>query len=372
MLKRITLVFCLVAAPAAAGAACDTALSGLRNQIDAGSVPMMRLALDRLDAEGCNRPTQRAAARRVAGAMARQAQGHIREGRLDQAQEILRQVPALHWLVQSSRADIAMARGQHGEAAKLYNDALDTLSDPALTVQRQELVPVIRTIAQLAQENMMLAGTMSATLSPRGEPSGLMGVLQRGITQEKVPVVPPEVVDPAQPVEDQAADTAAQDEAVEFETVPGQDAADHVADAAEHPAPQPGEPFFSAAAEAARTMPSVYLPVQFEFDSDLLSPSGVREASALAAFLRKLEIHSFTLVGHTDDVGSASYNLDLSLRRARTVRAFLVSQGIHARIHVEGRGEGDPPELKGVALYNDDQRRAIARRVELVVPKNAF
>ena len=370
MLERITLVFCLVAAPAVAGAACDTALSGLRNQIDAGSVPMMRLALDRLDAEGCNRPTQRVAARRVAGAMARQAQGHIREGRLDQAQEILRQVPALHWLVQSSRADIAMVRGRHGEAAKLYNDALDTLSDPALTVQRRELVPVIRTIAQLAQENMMLAGTMSATLSPRGEPSGLMGVLQRGILQEKVPVaaapvVGAEVADRAELEVADAGGARDRHDAAELETEPRRDAADHLAS-------PPREPVFSAAAEAARTLPGFYLPVQFEFDSDRLDPSGVREASALAAFLRKLEIHSFTLVGHTDEVGSASYNLDLSLRRARTVRAFLVSQGIHARIHVEGRGEGDPPELKGVALYNDEQRRAIARRVELVVPKNAF
>ncbi|RBI77078.1 hypothetical protein DQW77_03085 [Roseovarius sp. TE539] len=204
-----------------------------------------------------------------------------------------------------------------------------------------------------------------------------MGVLQRGIKQEKVPVaaapvVGAETVDRAEPEVADAGGAQDRHDTAELETEPRQDAADHLTDQAGHLASPPREPVFSAAAEAARTLPGFYLPVQFEFDSDRLDPSGVREASALAAFLHKLEIHSFTLVGHTDEVGSASYNLDLSLRRARTVRAFLVSQGIHARIHVEGRGEGDPPELKGVALYNDEQRRAIARRVELVVPKNAF
>lgn len=361
MRRAITaLTLSLVAAPAMAQTPCEKALAGVQTRIDGGSVQEMRLALKRLDAAGCNAPTRRAAARRTAGAIARLAQGHIRDGRLDQAEQMLSQVPALHWLMQASRADIAMARGQNGEAARLYNDAIDTLGDPDLTPQRPALVPVIQSIAQLAQENMMLAGTMSATLSQRGEPNGLMSMVTRGLSQEPLPAPTAETAtaEPETPPADEAPQTA------DPEIAPlGGSASDHAVAA-------PAQPAYSAVTEAAKTLPAVYLPVQFEFDSDRLSRSGQREAETLANFLRRLALPRFTLVGHTDEVGDAAYNRDLSLRRARTVRAFLVDRGVHARIHVEGRGESDPPDLRARALYSDDQRRAIARRVELEVPQN--
>ncbi|WP_372675202.1 OmpA family protein [Aquicoccus sp.] len=357
MRRAITaLILSLFSVPAMAQSLCEEALAGLETRITGGSVERMHLALEQLDAAQCNAPTRRAAARRTAGAIARLAQGHIQAGRLEQAEEILGQVPALHWLVQASRADIAMTRAQHGEASRLYNDALDTLGDPDLTPQRPALVPVIQSIAQLAQENMMLSGTMSATLSQRGEASGLMGLVQRGIAQEKIGDTATGTTGAEAPESSSAYDDPASSDP-EIAPLGG--------DASDQAAPVPAEPAYSAVTEAAQTLPAVYLPVQFEFDSDKLSPSGRREAETLANFLRPLELSHFTLVGHTDEVGDAAYNRDLSLRRARTVRAFLVGRGVHARIEVEGRGESDPPDLKGAALYNDDQRRAIARRVEL-------
>lgn len=49
------------------------------------------------------------------------------------------------------------------------------------------------------------------------------------------------------------------------------------------------------------------------------------------------------IVGHTDDSGSREHNLDLSLRRAESVKAYLVGQGIEAsRIEVRGAGPDEP------------------------------
>lgn len=49
------------------------------------------------------------------------------------------------------------------------------------------------------------------------------------------------------------------------------------------------------------------------------------------------------IVGHTDHLGSDSYNQDLSARRAEAVKDYMVSQGVDAsRLRTEGRGESNP------------------------------
>ena len=68
-------------------------------------------------------------------------------------------------------------------------------------------------------------------------------------------------------------------------------------------------------------------------------------------------------VGHTDSVGSDAYNQRLSLARAESVKAYLVSQGIPAaRIKTEGKGESQP-----VADNASADGRAKNRRVEIDV-----
>jgi outer membrane protein OmpA-like peptidoglycan-associated protein len=67
--------------------------------------------------------------------------------------------------------------------------------------------------------------------------------------------------------------------------------------------------------------------------------------------------------GHTDSVGSASANLELSRRRAEAVRSFLVSRGIESnKIEAVGIGKDRP-----VAENSTPEGRANNRRVELVV-----
>jgi OOP family OmpA-OmpF porin len=68
------------------------------------------------------------------------------------------------------------------------------------------------------------------------------------------------------------------------------------------------------------------------------------------------------VAGHTDSVSSDEYNLDLSQRRAETVRAYLIGKGIAAeRLTAKGYGEASP-----VADNATAEGRFKNRRVELV------
>ena len=73
---------------------------------------------------------------------------------------------------------------------------------------------------------------------------------------------------------------------------------------------------------------------------------------------RGAEVH---VSGHTDDLGGEDYNLALSLRRAESVRAYLVRSGIAGgRVHVSGEGETSP-----LFPNSNARNRARNRRVEL-------
>jgi outer membrane protein OmpA-like peptidoglycan-associated protein len=68
--------------------------------------------------------------------------------------------------------------------------------------------------------------------------------------------------------------------------------------------------------------------------------------------------------GHTDNVGTASYNMDLSTRRAQAVKAWLVTHGV-AAARLTAKGYGDTVPL----VPNDsDANRFKNRRVELKRP----
>ena len=73
--------------------------------------------------------------------------------------------------------------------------------------------------------------------------------------------------------------------------------------------------------------------------------------------------------GHTDSIGSESYNQSLSEERATAVQAYLVDKGIGAsRLEAVGRGEDDPvaPNTNDNGTDNADGR-AMNRRAELIV-----
>lgn len=101
----------------------------------------------------------------------------------------------------------------------------------------------------------------------------------------------------------------------------------------------------------------------FETASWELVEKSRTELRLLADFLQKNADLRIEVSGHTDDVGSDSDNLVLSDKRAKSVRSFLIEQGIAAeRIETKGYGEQQP-----IVPNNSPENRAKNRRIEFKV-----
>jgi len=71
-------------------------------------------------------------------------------------------------------------------------------------------------------------------------------------------------------------------------------------------------------------------PVFFAYDSDTIDAEGQRVLAANAAVLQQYPTWAITIEGHSDERGTAEYNLALAERRALSVKAYLLSLGISA------------------------------------------
>ena len=99
----------------------------------------------------------------------------------------------------------------------------------------------------------------------------------------------------------------------------------------------------------------------FDFDKSVLKPAAKASLDSLAGKVKSLTLEVIVAVGHTDSIGTDAYNQKLSIRRAESVKKYLVSQGIEARrIYVEGKGESQP-----VADNKTTEGRAKNRRVQI-------
>ena len=103
---------------------------------------------------------------------------------------------------------------------------------------------------------------------------------------------------------------------------------------------------------------SLALPVQFAFDSADILPAAKPQLDALAAGIRLLPAAQTVVIeGHTDAAGSEQYNEQLSLRRAFSVKRYLVaSQGI-APERLSAVGLGESAMLPGSDPYAPENRR---------------
>jgi outer membrane protein OmpA-like peptidoglycan-associated protein len=107
----------------------------------------------------------------------------------------------------------------------------------------------------------------------------------------------------------------------------------------------------------------------FEFNRSTLSPDATKTLSALGPLITKAGKHPVRIDGYTDSIGSVEYNLDLSERRARTVRDWLAAHRyVPVATPIQGFGKSNPvaPNTKPDGSDNP-QGRAKNRRVEIEI-----
>lgn len=129
------------------------------------------------------------------------------------------------------------------------------------------------------------------------------------------------------------------------------------------PSPPP-PPRLSTPAPAPVPEPVVrsYL-VFFEFDKSALTPDARRIVETAARTAGNVDVTRIDVTGHTDRSGSARYNMQLSRKRAETVRSELIRNGVaESDIAIYAKGEN---EL--LVPTSDGVREAQNRRVEIVI-----
>ena len=103
----------------------------------------------------------------------------------------------------------------------------------------------------------------------------------------------------------------------------------------------------------------------FDFASAKLLDKSKAELQQLLQFLRDNPDVKIRITGHTDNVGTQAYNLDLSQNRARVVANYLLNEGIAmTRVSYRGMGSAEP-----VAGNDTEEGRAQNRRTEFVIVK---
>jgi outer membrane protein OmpA-like peptidoglycan-associated protein len=117
------------------------------------------------------------------------------------------------------------------------------------------------------------------------------------------------------------------------------------------------------ATQTARGLVLTLGDVLFDTGKAQLKSGAERKLDQLAEFLKDHPDRRVEIDGFTDSVGSDSFNEQLSLNRAGSVKDALMARGIDAsRVTTEGFGKEYP-----VATNNDASGRQLNRRVEVVI-----
>lgn len=103
-----------------------------------------------------------------------------------------------------------------------------------------------------------------------------------------------------------------------------------------------------------------YIPknILFEKSKSIMLPASKPELDKLADFLQRTPRYSLVIEGHTDKIGNAAKNLELSRERAQTVASYLIEKGIAAeRISAMGYGDTRPLIREAEGVANPKNRR---------------
>lgn len=111
---------------------------------------------------------------------------------------------------------------------------------------------------------------------------------------------------------------------------------------------------------------SMPVEILFDFDSSKVK-EGVKESlNTLGKALAENKDIKLKIDGHTDYIGTEQYNLNLSLKRANSIKNYLVGRGVSANnISIEGYGKQNP-----VANNSTEAGRAKNRRVEFIISRD--
>jgi outer membrane protein OmpA-like peptidoglycan-associated protein len=124
------------------------------------------------------------------------------------------------------------------------------------------------------------------------------------------------------------------------------------------PAAQVPQPQLQLQVARLASVGAVALALRFDVDANRIQAQHLAQLDALAAGIKRLPSNALiTIAGHTDAYGPALYNIDLSLKRAMAVKAYLVQvHGIPGRrLAAMGKGKSEP--LNRANPYAPENRR---------------
>ncbi len=105
----------------------------------------------------------------------------------------------------------------------------------------------------------------------------------------------------------------------------------------------------------------------FDFGKSTIMESNKADLREFAETLKTYPDTELLIVGHTDNVGSNSFNQGLSKKRAGAVSNYLAASGVsQSRLSTQGKGETQP-----VVSNNSEDNRSQNRRVEIAIYANA-
>ena len=100
--------------------------------------------------------------------------------------------------------------------------------------------------------------------------------------------------------------------------------------------------------------------IYFDVDKDTIKPNSKTTLDAAVKVLKEFDDVHVEISGHTDSDGNREHNVDLSRRRADSVKKYLVDKGIaEGRLSTRGAGPDEP-----IAKNDSKKNKALNRRIE--------
>ncbi len=110
--------------------------------------------------------------------------------------------------------------------------------------------------------------------------------------------------------------------------------------------------------EVVQQFSGVIRGIYFDLNKDTIKPKSMPVLDRAVDVLKEFPSINIEISGHTDSTGTREYNLDLSNRRAGSVKKYLVDNGIEdARVKVRGAGPDEPIDTNKSAAGRAKNRR---------------